>query len=58
MAKVKTEMNEYVKAIKQMLKLKGLEATNLANHRMLEIGVVPVEYFQAAARVLAKEIMK
>lgn len=43
---------EYVKAVKQMAKLEGLEAANIANHKALETGLVTLDMFQAAAKIL------
>jgi hypothetical protein len=51
-------MKEYIKAIKKMVELEGIEAANIANHKALETGLVNLEQFQAAARILAAEILK
>ena len=50
-------MNEYIEAIKMMLNLKGIEETNIANHKALETGLIDMKTFQEAAKVLAKEIL-
>ncbi len=49
---------EYIKAVKQMLKSEGLDATNTANHAALETGLIDLDTFQAAARVLVEEFLK
>lgn len=49
---------EYIKAVKLMLKSEGLDATNTANHAALETGIIDLDTFQAAARVLVGEFMK
>ena len=49
---------EYIKAVKLMLKSEGMEATNTANHQALETGLIDLDTFQAAARVLVKEFLK
>lgn len=49
---------EYIKAIEMMLKTEGMEATNTANHLALETGLIDLDTFQAAARVLVKEFLK
>ena len=49
---------EYVKAIRMMLELKGMEITNIANHKALETGLIDLDTFLEAAQVLADEIMK
>ena len=51
-------VTEYTKAIKEMIKLEGLEAANVANHKALETGLINLEQFQAAAKILAREILK
>ena len=48
----------YVEAIEQLLETAGLEAANAANHKALETKKITMEQFQAAARVLAREILK
>lgn len=53
-----TNKTEYIKAIKMMLKSEGMEATNTANHLALENGLITLDTFQAAARVLVKEFLK
>lgn len=45
---------EYIKAVKEMVELKGIEATNAANHKALETGLITLDEFQAAARELVK----
>ena len=45
---------EYVAAVETVLALKGLEAASAANHRALEIGMISLDQFTAAARVLAE----
>lgn len=50
-------MKNYIEAIRMMIKTEGLEATNAANHKALETGLIDLQMFQAAARILAKEIM-
>ncbi|MBR4656526.1 MAG: hypothetical protein IKO68_08185 [Oscillospiraceae bacterium] len=56
--KLKTfNITEYTKAIEEMLKIEGLQATNAANHEALERGMITLDMFQAGARVLAKEIL-
>lgn len=52
-----SEVKEYVKAIKMMLKMKGIEATNYANHKALEIGLINQKQFSAAASVIAEVIL-
>jgi len=49
---------EYIEAIKTMLRTEGLDATNLANHKALETGLIDLATFQAAARELVKEFLK
>lgn len=51
-------MKEYIKAIKEMIKLEGIEKTNIANHKALETGLINLDYFQAAARELVKAYNK
>lgn len=53
----KKEVTEYTKAIKMMLKLKGIDATDAANHMALEKGIVTLEQFQAGARIIAKAFL-
>lgn len=53
-----TEIDEYVQTIKNLLSMAGLEAANIANHKALETNKIGLEQFQAAARVLAREILK
>lgn len=53
-----TNTTEYVKAIKQMVRMMGLEAANNANHWALETGLCNLEMFQAGARVLVAIKMK
>ena len=53
-----TAVCEYVEAIKITLAAMGLEAANTANHKALETKKISLEQFQAAARVLAAEIIK
>lgn len=50
-------MKNYIEAIKAMLKSEGIEMTNVANHKALETGLITVEMFQAAARVIAQEFL-
>lgn len=45
---------EYIKAVKEMVKLQGLEAANIANHKALETGLITLDEFQAAAHELVK----
>lgn len=52
-----TEIDEYVQTIKNLLSMAGLEAANVANHKALETKKISLEQFQAAARVLAREIL-
>lgn len=49
---------EYIEAIKKMVKIKGVQAANDANHKALETGMITLPMFQAAGRVLVKEYMK
>ena len=49
---------EYTDAIRMMLDLEGLEIAGIANHKALETGLINLEQFQAAARILAAEILK
>lgn len=42
----------YCEAIRQFLALKGLEAANAANHAALETGLITLDQFLAAARIL------
>lgn len=51
-------VSEYTKAIKMMIDLEGLESANVANHKALETGLINLEQFQAAARILAAEFLK
>lgn len=51
-------MKEYNKAIKAMLKLKGIEETNAANHAALETGMITVEMFQSAAKIIVAAYME
>ena len=53
-----TGVDEYVQAIKKVQIMAGLEAANVANHKALETRKISLEQFQAAARVLAREILK
>ena len=49
----------YAKAIEILVKRgDSIDELNDANHYALEQGQITLEEFQAAARVLAKEIMK
>ena len=50
--------DDYVEAIKYLLKAAGLDAANVANHKALETNKISLEQFQAAAKVLAREILK
>lgn len=52
-----SEVEKYVKAIKMVLKMKGIEATNYANHRALETGLINQKQFSAAASVIAKAFL-
>lgn len=54
---MKSNITEYIKAIKEMIKLEGIETTNMANHKALETGLINLEQFQAAARIIAKELL-
>ena len=49
-----SEVKEYVKAIKMMLKMKGIDVTDYANHRALETGLINQKQFSAAAAIIAK----
>lgn len=49
---------QYVECIKITLNVEGLDATNAANHEMLAMRKISLEQFQAAAKVLAAEILK
>ncbi len=49
---------EYCDAISTMLDLRGIDATNDANHKALEKGVITLEQFQAGARVIVKRYMR
>ena len=51
-------IDEYTQAISNILATDGLEAANTANHKALETDKISLEQFQAAARVLAREILK
>ena len=51
-------INEYIKAIKKMIKMNGLKETDIANHAALDSGLITLEQFIAASRVLAAEILK
>lgn len=53
----KANTTEYVWAIKEMIKRVGIDATNNANHRALETGLITLEEFQAAARVLVEAFL-
>lgn len=55
---MKGTVSEYVTAIGWMLEKEGWEVTSKANHRMLEEGNITLEAFQAAAKVIAQEILK
>jgi hypothetical protein len=55
--KMKKNISEYTEAIKMMINLEGMEAANIANHAALETGLINLEQFQAAARILAAEIL-
>lgn len=55
---MKSIVKEYENAIKAMLKLKGVEATNSANHMALNNNMISLELFQAGARIIAKEALK
>lgn len=50
-------IDEYTQAISNILATSGLEAANVANHKALETNKISLEQFQAAARVLAREIL-
>lgn len=50
-------MKQYIEAIKAMIKTEGIEATNNANHKALETGLIDLAMFQAAARIIAQEII-
>ena len=52
-----SEVEEYVKAIKMVLKKEGIDATNYANHRALETGLINQKQFSAAASVIAKAFL-
>lgn len=50
---------EYAEAFKTLLAIgTDLEALNRANHEGLEKKLISMEHFQAAAQVLAAEILK
>lgn len=49
--------NEYVKAIKEVVRLEGIEAANRANHKALETGLIDLDLFMAGAHVLVKITM-
>lgn len=49
---------EYMKAIKQMVRMKGLDATNVANHKALANGLIDYEAFREAASYLVDVYMK
>lgn len=49
---------EYIKAIREMIKLEGIEATNTANHEALKRGIIDQDTFSAAARVIAKAFLE
>ena len=50
---------EYAAAYKQMIELGNeIDILNRANHEGLEKKLISMEHFQAAARVLAAEIIK
>lgn len=53
----KKEITEYTKAIRMMLKLKGVNATDAANHLALEKKLITLEQFQAGARIIAKAFL-
>ena len=48
----------YCEAIRQLLALKGIEATNDANHAALAAGLISLEQFQAAARILVAAFLE
>lgn len=50
-------MKQYIEAIMAMIKMEGIEAANAANHKALETGLINLEMFQAAARLIAKEFI-
>ena len=52
-----SEVKEYVKAVKMMLKMKGIDVTDYANHRALETGLINQKQFSAAASVIAEVIL-
>ena len=45
---------EYIEAIKMMLKTNSINEVNEANHKALETGLINLDTFRAAARVLVK----
>lgn len=51
-------IEQYVDCVKICLQIRGLAATNEVNHQLLNEGKISKEQFQAAARELAKEIIK
>ena len=51
------KIDEYVEAVRAVLKTNGLEAANVANHLALENELVSYEMFAAAARVLAEQVL-
>lgn len=53
----KKEITEYTKAIRMMLKLKGINATDAANHLALEKKLITLDQFQAGARIIAKAFL-
>ena len=53
----KKEITEYTKAIWMMLKLKGINATDAANHLALEKKLITLDQFQAGARIIAQAFL-
>jgi hypothetical protein len=52
---MKGTVKDYTTAIKWMLDIEGIEATNAANHRMLEEGKITQAAFLAAAGIIANK---
>ena len=46
-------IRNYEKAIREMLNLKGIEATNAANHLALEKNIICLDQFRAGAKIIA-----
>lgn len=48
---------QYVRIIRRVADTDGLRVADRVNHRALEIGQVPVDWFLAAAQELKKDII-